>query len=156
MGCVSALSQRAVSLLTSTQIRSNVWGIIFDVFTVLSNFYHCPILKRCFLPHLLLFFLFRSLVPLSAPIFKGTHLWMSSLGVGDGQGSLACYSPWGCKELDKTEWLNWLTDWLTEYSIVFMYHIFIHSLVDGHLGCLHAKAIFFFFLRHFFILLLFF
>ena len=28
-------------------------------------------------------------------------------GVGDGQGSLACCSPWGCKELDTTEWLNW-------------------------------------------------
>ena len=27
-------------------------------------------------------------------------------GVGDGQGSLACCSPWGCKELDTTEWLN--------------------------------------------------
>jgi len=22
-----------------------------------------------------------------------------------------------------------------------MYHIFVHSSVDGHLGCLHAKAI---------------
>ena len=28
-------------------------------------------------------------------------------GVGDGQGGLACCSPWGCKELDTTEWLNW-------------------------------------------------
>ena len=27
-------------------------------------------------------------------------------GVGDGQGSLMCYSPWGCKELDTTERLN--------------------------------------------------
>ena len=27
--------------------------------------------------------------------------------VGDGQGSLACCSPWGCKELDTTEQLNW-------------------------------------------------
>ena len=27
-------------------------------------------------------------------------------GVGDGQGSLACFSPWGCKELDTTERLN--------------------------------------------------
>ena len=27
--------------------------------------------------------------------------------VGDGQGSLACCSPWGCKESDTTEWLNW-------------------------------------------------
>ena len=26
-----------------------------------------------------------------------------ALGVGDGQGSLACSSPWGCKELDPTE-----------------------------------------------------
>ena len=28
-------------------------------------------------------------------------------GVGDGQGSLACCCPWGCKELDTTEQLNW-------------------------------------------------
>ena len=33
-----------------------------------------------------------------------------ALGVGDGQGSLACYSPWGHKELDTTERLNWLTE----------------------------------------------
>ena len=26
--------------------------------------------------------------------------------VGDGQGSLPCCSPWGCKELDTTERLN--------------------------------------------------
>ena len=26
--------------------------------------------------------------------------------VGDGQGSLACCSPWDCKESDTTEWLN--------------------------------------------------
>ena len=26
--------------------------------------------------------------------------------VGDGQGSLACCSPWGCKELDMTARLN--------------------------------------------------
>ena len=29
-------------------------------------------------------------------------------GVGDGQESLACYSPWGHKESDMTEWLNWI------------------------------------------------
>jgi len=28
-------------------------------------------------------------------------------GIGDGQGGLAFCSPWGCKELDKTERLNW-------------------------------------------------
>ena len=27
-------------------------------------------------------------------------------GIGDGQGSLACCSPWGCKESDMTEQLN--------------------------------------------------
>ena len=31
-----------------------------------------------------------------------------ALGVGDGQGSLACCSPWGLKELDTTEQLNWI------------------------------------------------
>ena len=29
-----------------------------------------------------------------------------ALGVGDGQGGLACCSPWGCKEWDTTEWLS--------------------------------------------------
>ena len=29
-----------------------------------------------------------------------------ALGVGEGQRSLACCSPWGCKELDTTEQLN--------------------------------------------------
>ena len=28
-------------------------------------------------------------------------------GVGDGQGSLECYSSWVPKESDTTEWLNW-------------------------------------------------
>ena len=30
-----------------------------------------------------------------------------ALGVGDGQRSLVCCSPWGHKESDTTEWLNW-------------------------------------------------
>ena len=30
-----------------------------------------------------------------------------ALGVGDGQGSLVCCSPWGHKESDTTEQLNW-------------------------------------------------
>ena len=48
---------------------------------------------------------------------RGWHSWMASptqwtwvwvnSGVGDGQGSLACCSPWGHKELDTAEWLNW-------------------------------------------------
>ena len=35
------------------------------------------------------------------------HEFEQALGVGDGQGSLACCGPWGHKELDTTEWLNW-------------------------------------------------
>ena len=44
----------------------------------------------------------------------GCHHWLDAhhfeqaLGVGDGQGSLACSSPRGYKELDMTEWLKWL------------------------------------------------
>ena len=31
------------------------------------------------------------------------HEFEQALGVGDGQGSLACCSPWVCKESDMTE-----------------------------------------------------
>ena len=34
------------------------------------------------------------------------HKFEQALGVVDGQRSLACCSPWGCKELDTTEQLN--------------------------------------------------
>ena len=34
------------------------------------------------------------------------HGFEQALGVGDGQGSLVCYSPWGHKESDTTEQLN--------------------------------------------------
>ena len=34
------------------------------------------------------------------------HEFEQAEGVGDGQGSLACCSPWGCQESDMTEWLN--------------------------------------------------
>ena len=43
----------------------------------------------------------------------GWHHWLNghefeqASGVGDGQGSLVCCSPWGCKESDPSEWLNW-------------------------------------------------
>ena len=39
------------------------------------------------------------------------HEFEQAPGVGDRQGSLACCSPWGCKELERTEQLN-----LTEQS----------------------------------------
>ena len=43
----------------------------------------------------------------------GWHQWLNghefeqAPGVGDGQGSLVCCSPWGFKELDMTKWMNW-------------------------------------------------
>jgi len=41
-----------------------------------------------------------------ASLTQWTWVWVN-LGVSDRQGSLACYSTWGCKESDMTEWLNW-------------------------------------------------
>ena len=35
------------------------------------------------------------------------HEFEQAVGIGDGQGSLACCSPWGCKESAMTEQLNW-------------------------------------------------
>ena len=43
---------------------------------------------------------------------RGWHHWCNghesgqTSGDGEGQGSLACCSPWGCKESDTTGWLN--------------------------------------------------
>ena len=60
----------------------------------------------------------------------GWHHWLSGRefeqapGVGDGQGSLVCCSPWGCKESDRTEQLNWTWDhalswhFPSDYSLV--------------------------------------
>ena len=35
------------------------------------------------------------------------HEFEQAPGVGDGEGRLACCSPWGHKELDTAEWLTW-------------------------------------------------
>ena len=43
------------------------------------------------------------------------HEFEQALGVGDGQGSLACCSPWGHKESGLAEWLNW-----TELIVAFL------------------------------------
>ena len=40
-------------------------------------------------------------------IINSTDRSEQVLGVGDGQGSLACCTPWGHKEPDMTEGLNW-------------------------------------------------
>ena len=46
----------------------------------------------------------------------GWHHWLDgpesewTLGVGDGQGGLACCDSWGSKDLDTTDWLNWINN----------------------------------------------
>ena len=48
----------------------------------------------------------------TADTMVGWHHWLNGHGFeqapgdGEGQGSVACCSPWGCKELDVTEGLN--------------------------------------------------
>ena len=39
-------------------------------------------------------------------ITDSMEMFEQALEVGDGQGSLACCSPWGCKESGTTEQLN--------------------------------------------------
>ena len=62
----------------------------------------------------------------------GWHHWLNghefewTPGVGDGQGGLACYSPWGRKESDTTERLHWLTDAI--HMISALYYIYIINL----------------------------
>ena len=70
---------------------------------------------------------------------KWWHHWLNghgferTLGVGDGQGGLACCSSWACKELDMTEWLNWTelnwSDWACTPSLLSFTNINISSIV---------------------------
>ena len=60
----------------------------------------------------------------------GWHHWLDghgfgwTLGVGDGQGDLACCNSWGCKESDTTERLNWTEEekGMTEDEMVGWHH----------------------------------
>ena len=48
------------------------------------------------------------------------HEFQQAPGVGGGQGSLACYSLWGCKESATTEWLIWTE--CHEHQVEVNYH----------------------------------
>ena len=46
------------------------------------------------------------------------HEFEQAPGVGDGQGSLVCCSPWGYQQSDMTEWLNWQKDGKADWTLV--------------------------------------
>ena len=49
------------------------------------------------------------------------HEFEQALGDSEGQGSLASCSPWGRKESDTTEQLNWLTEVLYQWRLSTMW-----------------------------------
>ena len=52
-------------------------------------------------------------------------------GVGDGQGSLVCGSPWGRKESDMTEQLKWLS-LIYKYLESFSRYLYITKYFIGN------------------------
>ena len=78
----------------------------------------------------------------------GWHHWLDghesildqTLGVGEGQGSLACCSPWGRKKLDTTDRLNW-TDW----RISCMWEHTVMEWARGWRGDSNSRSCVFFF-----------
>ena len=65
------------------------------------------------------------------------HHWLDghesdwTLGIGDGQGGLACCDSWGCKNSDTTEQLNWSDSFW--YSFIFEWSLL--GTVIWAVGC---------------------
>ena len=53
------------------------------------------------------------------------HEFEEALGVSNGQGILACCIPWGCKESDMTELLNWIIILTILFKIDILWKIYI-------------------------------
>ena len=86
----------------------------------------------------------------------GWHHWLyrhefeQAPEVGDGQGSLACYSPWCGRESNMTEQLNW-TEYLSQISIfwltfltLFIFSLYLSSftsILDNSCGFLSEAII---------------
>ena len=78
----------------------------------------------------------------------GWHHWLDrhefekALGVGDGQGSLACCSPWGRKELDTTDQLNWteLKGQNVRKVLIFFFSILTNWQVMDKWNCIYLKC----------------
>ena len=68
----------------------------------------------------------------------GWHHWLNghefefTAGVGNGHGGLACFSPWDRRELDMTEWLNYLNWVLPSDSTTFFQSCHTPVLIDEH------------------------
>ena len=70
------------------------------------------------------------------------HAFEKILGASDGQGGLACCSPWGCKESVTTERLNWIElgpvfPSFTE-EIIFPSFLCLGSFVKKYWSCISA------------------
>ena len=71
--------------------------------------------------------------------FNG-HEFEQAPKVDDGQGSLVCCSPWGCKELDTTELLNWARNSPGNNSYVVSYpQLDWGNAQTGTLACVSLK-----------------
>ena len=72
----------------------------------------------------------------------GWHHWLDghefeqTPGIGDGQGSLVCCSPWGHKESDMTEQLNWSESYfLKKYLFIWLHWVLVAVLEIFNLCC---------------------
>ena len=71
------------------------------------------------------------------------HESEQALGVGDGQGGLACFSPWGSKESDTTERLNWTYIGNSQVKLGFLFNSSLNIILFVYLFllcclCCHA------------------
>ena len=72
------------------------------------------------------------------------HEFEQAPGVGDGQGSLACCNPWGRKESDMTERLNWteltIATAMIPLEFIVMAWVLVIPIILVHLGCYNKNT----------------
>jgi len=61
------------------------------------------------------------------------HEFDQSQGAGNGQGSLVCWSPWGSKESDMTEWLNPRSEVVVKFCVIYVSNNIIHLSIPSEL-----------------------